>query len=137
MEPNISDSEQNLDYSLCEFYFADGEVTDSDSSDLVWKEILRTGSWAYRPGPGQTPQPVPLKVVEGEAGEGEIGLADIIAAYEDGAIQHVTVPTTHEDRPEENTGFVRALRVEESENGGKRLMAGIEFTEPDVKERAL
>ncbi len=132
-----SDFELGADDSqLSEVYLADG-TTDEGENGLIWKEILREGEWAYRPGPGQKPIPVPLKVVSGKANSRtEIGMADLLEAFNEGAVDHVTVPTSHEDRPHENTGHVRALKKILVE-GKAKLLAGIEFTEPDIKSKVL
>lgn len=126
--------QQSDETQLYEIYFANGEVGEADG--LVWKEILREGTWAYRPGAGAKPVPVPLKVVaESTDQSGQISMADLIAAFEDGAIDHVTVPTSHEDKPQDNTGYVRKLKIK-GDKGKQRLVAGIEFTEPDIEEKA-
>ena len=118
---------------LYELFFADGSVEENDG--LVWKEVLREGVWKYRPGAGAKPIPIPLKVVAGKTDEqGQIGMADLIAAFEDGAVENVTVPTSHEDKPQDNTGYVRKLKIT-GDKGKKKLLAGIEFTEPDIAER--
>ncbi len=117
---------------LYECYFSDGE-TSEDSDGLIWKEILREGEWAYSPGPNQKPVPIPLKVVSGYSNDpNEIGMQDLVDAYNDEAIEHVTVPLSHSDRPDENTGYVRGLKVQERE-GSQYLLAGLEITEPDIK----
>jgi hypothetical protein len=121
------------DGSALEIFFADGQVDDTDG--LIWKDILYENQWAYRPGPGQKPVPVPLKIVAGHTDEaGEIGMADLLDAFDDQAIDHVTIPTSHEDRPDENTGYVRQLRIVERD-GKKVLRAGMEFTEPDIRDK--
>jgi len=130
----IFNSESEGDSALLEVFLTDGEVQESD--DLIWKDILREGEWAYRPGPGQKAVPVPLKIVPGKANvkEKEIGMEDILEAFEDGAIDHVTVPTSHDDKPHENAGYVRDLKIVERD-GKTFLRAGIEFTELDIKGR--
>jgi hypothetical protein len=123
------------DAKAVEIFLSGGEVSEDDG--LVWKEVLREGQWAYRPGVGGRPTPVPLKVVAGEASSGdEISMADLQKSFEDHAVDHVTVPTSHEDKPHQNTGHVRKLRIEDK-SGKKVLKAGIEFTEPDIKGKAL
>lgn len=124
------------DSQLSEVYLADG-IADEGDNGLIWKEILREGEWAYRPGPDHKPIPVPLKVVSGKANsKTEIGMADLLEAFNEGAVDHVTVPTSHEDRPHENTGHVRALK-KINIDGKAKLLAGIEFTEPDIKSKVL
>jgi hypothetical protein len=131
---DILDQETPHEDVLYELYFADGSVEKDEG--LIWKEVLREGVWKYRPGAGAKPIPIPLKVVAGNTDEeGQIGMADLIDAFEDGAVDHVTVPTSHEDKPQDNTGYVRKLKVV-GKNGKKKLLAGIEFTEPDIEEKA-
>lgn len=141
MEPqifNLEDIEEDFDtdfnYPLCDLFFADGDIEEEDG--LVWKDVLREGTWAYRPGNSGKPLPIPLKIVAGRAGDGEIGMADLMDAFKEGAVDHVTVPTTHEDRPQDNTGYVKDLRVEER-NGIHYLKAGIKFTEPEIEGKAI
>lgn len=126
-----------IDAPYYEIYMSDGELgEDSDSEGLVWKDILREGEWAYRPGAGKA-VPVPLKVVPGPASESgkEISMEELIASFNDQAVDHVTVPTSHDDRPQDNTGFVRKLRIQERD-GVNYLQAGIEFTEKDIQGKA-
>jgi len=126
------------DTSMLEIYLSSNQKTELADDGLVWKEVLREGEWAYRPGPGHKPMNKPLKVVAGYSADPskEIGFADLTDAFNDGAMDHVTVPTSHADQPHENTGFVRQLEVREVD-GSNRLYAGFEFTEPDIKEKAL
>lgn len=117
-----------------EVFFSGGNTSESDG--LIYKDIMIEGEWAYRPGPGQKPTPIPLKVVAGKAAnEDEIGMSDLIEAFEAHAIDHVTIPTSHDDKPHENTGYVRKLSIVEGENGKKVLRAGLEFTEPDIRDK--
>ena len=130
------DLSSNLeDAPIFELFFADGEMGE-DENGLFWKDILREGEWAYRPGTGQKPVAVPLKIVAGKSSKaGEISMAEIIESFEDNAVDHVTVPTSHDDKPHENTGFVKALKVVERD-GKKVLRAGISFTEKDIEGKA-
>ena len=136
---NENDFETQDDLSALEIYLSSDAETFADDDGLVWKEVLREGEWTVRPGANQSPVKKPLRVVVGysEDPSTEIGFADLIDAFNDGAIDHVTIPTSHEDRPEQNTGFVRALEVRQAEDGSYKLFAGLEFTEPDIKEKAL
>lgn len=128
----------NGSYSeLNELYCADGKVDQSEN--LIWKTVLRTGTWRYRPGPQQKPIPKPLTVIEGHSTDHRttIGLADIKDAFESNAIEHVTVPLSHQDKVEENTGYVRQLKIDaDPENAGQFVLrAGLEFTEGDIKSK--
>lgn len=136
---NENDFETQDDLSALEIYLSSDTDTVADDDGLVWKEVLREGEWTVRPGANQSPVKKPLRVVVGysEDPSTEIGFADLIDAFNDGAIDHVTVPTSHEDKPEQNTGFVKALEVRQAEDGSHKLFAGLHFTEPDIKEKAL
>lgn len=120
-----------------ELYFADGKV-DSDEN-LIWKTVLRTGTWRYRPGAGQKPVHRPLHVIAGNSSNPQsvIGMSDLVRSFEDGAIEHVTIPLSHQDKVDENTGFIRKLKVEEDPNreGHHILRAGFDFTEKDVESK--
>lgn len=139
---NVNDTDdlfsvQPEDLKLYEIFFAGGEISESDDG-LIYKDIMREGEWAYRPGPGQKPTPVPLKVIPGHSSsEEEIGMADLVEAFNDRAIDHVTIPTSHEDKPHENTGYVKKLSIVNDEKTGKAMLrAGLEFTEPEIKGKA-
>lgn len=117
-----------------ELYLATGTVDVKDGR--VWATVLPVGEWALTPDP-RTGKPIdkPLRVIEGRSADArkEIGLQDLIDAFQEGAVQHVTVPLTHEDRPEENTGYIRDMRIEFDPKIGKRaLRAAFDFTEPDI-----
>lgn len=132
-DQNENDSDSSLGY---EVFMSEGDTIESEDG-LIWKEILREGTWSYRPGPGHKPLAKPLSIVAGNSSSNdEIGMADLVEAFEDGAIDHITIPTSHDDKPHENTGYVRKLK-QGVRNGRQVLMAGLEFTEPDIKEKAL
>lgn len=135
MDTNKKDTTEEV--AALEIYLSTDTSPTVDDDGLVWKEVLREGTWAYRPGPGQVPTRKPLTVVAGKAADqSQIGFDDLIQSFEAGAIDHVTIPTSHEDKPEQNTGFVRKLEKREVD-GTKRLYAGMDFTEPEIKEKAL
>lgn len=119
-----------------ELFFAGGEATRKSDDGLIWKTVLRTGVWALTPGVDQMPIDKPLKVVRDNAGVGEIALSEILESFNDGAFEHVTVPLSHANRVDENTGFIKALRIVD-EDGSSALQAGFEFTEPDVRDKVL
>lgn len=131
-DQNENDSEDSFGY---EVYMTDGDIVESEDG-LVWKEILREGTWPYRPGPDHKPLKKPLSIITGNAeNSDQIGMADLIEAFYDEAIDHVTIPTSHDDKPHENTGYIRELK-QGVRNGRQVLMAGLEFTEPDIAEKA-
>lgn len=133
VETNLAQDPQ----TLAELFFTDGEGTFED--ELYWKPVLREGTWKFSPGPGQVPINKPITVVkEGKSDSGKlvISIEEIAKNFESGVVEHVTVPTSHADKVLENTGFVKGVRIGTDEKGRATLEAGIEFTEPDVKEKA-
>lgn len=106
---------------------ADAEATPT----LIEKTILRTGTWRLRPS-AAGPLRKPLKIFRDKAPKGHISLSELKKNFEANAIDHVTVPTRHTDQPQENTGYVRKLSIKDNEDGSSELVAGIEFTEPDI-----
>lgn len=120
---------------LGELFCSDTSVSESDG--LIWKVALPVGELKLSPGWNGKPVHRPLRVIEGssEDPKSAIGLNDIVEAFEEGAVQHVTVPLSHADKVHENTGFVRRLKVVDLPDGRKALSCGIEFTEPEIRER--
>ncbi len=118
--------------TFAEMFFdaaTEGAPVSVDEQGLMWKPVLRTGVWNVGPN-GK-----PLRVVAGRSTNPQavIGLQDIVDNYEAGAIEHVTVPVTHNDTVEENRGFVKGLRIAASADGQTHyLMAGHHITEPDT-----
>jgi len=133
-------------YTMSEVYLAGTEAEERD--DLVWKEILHEGKWDLTPD-GLTGLPVerPMEVVLSGTDVNEdhvvVGMQDVIDAFDEGAIPHVTVPvqtdalSEHGNKTMQNTGFVRKLEIRDRADGKKALYAGHEFTEPDVGEKVL
>lgn len=115
-----------------------GEKMYLDESDdgLLWAPILRSGTLAVRPGSNGQKVADPLVFVAGHSDDPrkEIGLEDLIKAFDEGAVQHVTLPTTHENNVLDNTGFIEGMKLADStlRQGKKVLMAAHRFTEPDV-----
>lgn len=130
-----SEKKQEMGYSdNSSFYFTDGRVGENDN--LIWKTILRTDKWEYRPGPEQTPVNDPLFITRDRSdSSGKIGLEDIVNSFKSGAIEHVTVPLSHKNLVNENTGFVRELKIEDDPDrpGQHILRAGIEFTDQQIR----
>lgn len=126
-------------YKLSELFFAGGGVSQDVQNDNshIWKTVLKTGTWALTPGEGQKAVDKPLTVVRENPATGEIALSDILSSFDDGAFEHVTVPLSHADKVDENTGFVRQLRIVDDEDGASRLQAAFDFTEPSIKEKVL
>lgn len=118
---------------LSEVFLAGGTVEKEDN--ILWKTCLVPGRIELTPGPGGRKLDKPLIFVEGNAtNDEEIGLQDIYDAFEESAIQNVTVPLSHSNKILENTGFARKMRWAE-EDGKRVLQAGFEIIDPDVAER--
>lgn len=140
---------------LNELFFSSGAQTEGDDG-LIWKEILPEGESAYTPTP-RGPVKKPLRVVPSgktDLSEGVIAMDEIVQNFDAGAIEHVPIvlgskpakrnPATgfgeggdHEDITANHKGFVRKLEVREKDGGKKALFAGLDITEPDVREKCL
>jgi hypothetical protein len=122
------------DNMIAEMFFAtDSKPKEEDG--IIYKTILREGVFAYSPGKGQTPVKKPITVVKDGVSDHKsltISMQEIKNNFDAGAVEHVTVPLTHEDKVIENTGYVRKMRFGTDDKGRATLEAGIEFTEPDV-----
>ena len=133
-ETNLSDDREQV---LAELFF--GAETPELEDGLLYKTIFREGVWKYSPGPGQKPVEKPLTVVKDGQSDREklvISMAEIKENFEKGAKDSVTVPLNHENRPHENTGYVKKLKFDTDAEGRSVLKAGFHFTEPDVQEKA-
>lgn len=122
---------------MAEMMFSETQCSEDDRG-LIWKPALRTGEWAMSPGPGQKPTPRPLRVLlRTESPTSEIGLENLVEAFKARAMDHVTIPLSHADRVDENTGFIEELRIvpDEANPESHILMAGYRFTEPDIKDK--
>jgi hypothetical protein len=122
----------------------------TEDHGLVWKVACKTGTLALSPGPGQMDSEVPL-VLDRPLFD------DMVLSVQEKAFPHVTVPETHANGSLENTGYVREVevlgrdqlladpRLPEKHRAAVAadppstdyLMCGIDFTEPDVKAKAL
>lgn len=109
-----------------ELFFSDPRVQ-LDDAGLLWKPVLRTGEW--KTGPNGKP----LVVIPGRSPDQTkaIGMQDIVDNFD--KIEHVTIPLSHDDRLDENTGFIRKVKIHRADDGTSYLMAAHDFTEPDVK----
>lgn len=131
------------DKSLAEIHFS-GNDYEENQDGFIQKEILRTGEWNVIPTRNGTVKK-PLKVVKdglSNAKEGIISLAEIVENFKKGAVTNVQIPLSddtddHKNITRLNTGYVRDIWVSEDENGDAKLVAKMEFTEPEVKERVL
>lgn len=120
------------------------KATTFEGSNLMWYPIIREGQWAVRPGSSGKKRRVPLQVVGGKSKNQrkQIGLQDLLDAYEDQAIQHVTVPTSHNNSVLENTGFIAGMKIVDGtvtdpktkkDKTVKVLMGGYDIKVPAVR----
>lgn len=118
---------------FAELFFADSKsVVAEDDDGLIWKPMLPVGVWKIGPN-GR-----PLKVVAGKSKDqrAQIGMQDVIEAFNANAVPHVTIPLSHDDKVDENTGYLRKLKIA-THNGIKTLFGGHEFTDQKVKSKVL
>jgi hypothetical protein len=108
---------------------------------LLWKVVLRTGTWKLRPGPGGVKLEQPLKIFRDKAPKGHISMAELKQNFEAGAKEHVTVPSVHADGTTSDGGFVKKLVIQDvpGEDGSKPkeslLWAGMEITDSELKKK--
>jgi hypothetical protein len=134
VESNLNFAEETQEF-VAELYFTDAG-NESDTDGLIWKTFLREGKWEYSPSGGKVPKPLTIvKSGKSDPKKQIISMADIKKNFEAGAVQHVTVPLSHDDKVHENTGFVKKLRFGKDEKGRSTLEAAIDFTEPDIKDK--
>lgn len=122
---------------LAELFFGADEAVEEDG--LLYKTIFREGTWKYSPGPGQKPVEKPLTVTKEGVSSKEnlvISMTELKENFEKGAKDSVTVPLNHDNRPHENTGYIKKLKFDVDAEGRTVLKGGFEFTEPDVKGKA-
>ena len=122
--------------TLAEFFYEGGASLMLE--DGVWKPILRTGRWKVRPGVGGQPLRKPLIVtLDGPVKKGQVVLGELLRAFKEGAKQHVTLPLSHENRTEDNTGFIDDLKIEDDpEREGEHVLLGLHrFTDDDTRKK--
>lgn len=132
---------------LHEFFLNDGDQA-VDPDGLLWKEVLREGESAYTPTP-RGPLKRPFKVVRDGASDlanGIVSMSELVESHESGAYENVQVILAtkakqpdgtggdHDEITANNTGYVRQLKIIDGDDGSK-LYAGVEFTEPEVREK--
>ena len=116
---------------------------EKDQNGLIWAPIIRSGTLAMRPDPKSPTgkKADPLVFVKGHSTDPskEIGLLDLYDSFNEGAVEHVTIPQTHANTTLENTGKIVKLKVADStvRPGEKVLLAGHKFTEPDVEGKVM
>jgi hypothetical protein len=110
---------------------------------LVRKEILRTGHWPVIPTRGGIIK-YPLTVIRdghSDQDKGIIALSELMENFERVG-QRVPIPLTddgddHANQIRTNTGFVESLEIVDNDDDDARLVAILNFTEPDVREKVL
>lgn len=129
--------------SLAEIHLS-GDDEYKEEEGFIVKEILRTGEWNVIPTKSGIVKK-PLRVIRdgiSNAKEGIISLSEIVENFKNGAVPNVQIPLSdnsddHKNITRLNTGYVRDVWISENENGEAKLVAKMEFTEPDVKEKVL
>jgi hypothetical protein len=134
----MSDKDLNLSLEIYSDIQLD-EPTEETDDGLIWAPIARSGMLATRPGPNGEKLDKPLVFVPGHSEDQRkaIGLRDLYDAFNDKAVEYVTIPLSHENKVLENTGYIEKLKIGDSKKvpGEKVLLAGHKFTEPEVKEK--
>lgn len=129
--------------AVAEIHLANTEQSVDEETGFVIKDVLRTGEWPVIPtAAGKVKQP--LSVVRdgvSDRNKGVISLAELVDNFKAQAIPNVQIPLSDDNKDHKNitrvnTGFIKDLWIEDEEEGS-RLVAKMEFTEPDIKERVL
>ena len=128
--------------SLAQVHLSGDDYKEDDG--FVVKDILRTGEWGVIPTKGGLVNK-PLTVIkEGKSDvkAGIISLSEIVENFKLGAVPNVQIPLSddsddHKNITRLNTGYVRDIWISEDEEGNAKLVAKMDFTEPEVKERVL
>jgi hypothetical protein len=119
----------------------DADSQGQDEPKLLWKVVLRTGTWKLRPGPGGVKIKAPLKIFRDQAPKGHISMSELVKNFEAGAKEHVTVPSVHADGTTSDGGFVKKLVIQDvaGEDGSKTkeslLWAGLEITDSELSRK--
>jgi hypothetical protein len=118
-------------------------VEASEEDGLIWKDILRTGEWDKTPTKNGVIDRKLQIIRDGESDPvgGIISLSELETNFNEGAVPYVTVPLSDDEEDHKNiarfnTGYVRKLKIVDRD-GMSFLQAGIDFTEPDAKEKVL
>lgn len=126
---------------LAEIFLAAPKGKVVEANGLLWSPIGMEGQWATRPDGRGGKVKAPLKLIAGrsKSQRKQIGMQDIVDAFDDGAVESVTIPTTHNNGPLENTGFVEKLAIVDAKTkrGGtvKVLMSGERYTDLKAKQK--
>lgn len=140
-----------MSQQLIQIFMADAPVHLDDQAQaegepkLLWKVVLRTGTWKLRPGPGGVKLNSPLKIYRDKAPKGHISMTELVKNFNGDAKgpakEHVTVPMAHVDGTMSDGGFVKKLVIQDvpGEDGSKSkeslLWAGLEITDSDLKKK--
>jgi hypothetical protein len=118
-------------------------TSQEEHDGLVRKVVLRTGSWPCIPTSGGLVNK-PLQIIrdgKSDKDKGIIALSELVENF--GKVgQRVQIPLTdtdsndHKNQLRLNTGFVKNLFIVD-EDGCSKLVADMDFTEPDVKDKVL
>lgn len=139
--PGVMEADYSDQSAMNEIRLSGSDAEESEG--LVWKNILRTGTWNSMP----TTKGVikkKLKIVKDgvtDIAAGVISLTELLQNFEDRAVPYVTVPLSDDEKDHKNiarlnTGLVKKLKLVQ-EGDTAFLRAGIDFTEPDVKDKVL
>ncbi len=137
----FSAAEQIAQYD--EIHCAGTAITEKDGK--LYKGILRTGHWPVTPTPfGKIKKPLTIVATgKSDPAKGIISLDEIYSNFKAGnGPKKIQIPLSDEEKKDHknttalNTGFVRDLKLEE-EDGVTHLVAEMDFTEPEVKAKAL
>ena len=115
----------------------------TETNGLVQKEILRTGHWPVIPTRGGIVKH-PLRIIrdgKSDQDQGIIALSELVENFERVG-QRVQIPLTedqddHRNQIRTNTGFVERLEIVDHGADDSRLVAIMNITEPDVREKVL
>ena len=128
--------------AYAEVHFAGTQQREIEDG-LVQKDILRTGHWPVIPtAAGLIDKPLTI-VRDGKSDKekGIIALSELVENFRKVG-QRVQIPLTDEDKNDHknklrlNTGFVTDIFIVDEGNVSK-LVAKMQFTEPDVKDKVL
>lgn len=128
---------------LVEVFFSDDDVELAEDTGLVTKAILRTGEWKKTPSSKGVLRK-PLRVIRDGASSAKdriISLQEIVDNFNAGAYPNVPIPLTDEENKDHknllrlNTGWIKKLWIKDLPDGVSKLMAGMQFTEPDAREK--
>ena len=114
-----------------------------EEEGFVIKEVLRTGEWPVIPTKSGIIKKSLRVVRDGVSNsrDGVISLAELVQNFKAGVIGNVQIPLSddkddHKNITKVNTGYVRDIWITDDGSGSK-LVAKMEFTEPDVKDKVL